>query len=109
MLKLLILLFMPSQSFAANRLLAEGVPATNNTLWVATNTVRVGIGTTTPSYNLHVVGSQYASGQGIVGSSFTVIGNAFSVGLSSFVIVSGNAGIGTTSPDAKLQDRKSVV
>lgn len=36
------------------------------------------------------------------GSTLTVTGNAFSVGTSTLVVVDGNVGIGTTSPDSRL-------
>lgn len=79
----------------------------------------VGIGTTTPSFPLHVVGSSYATKSMIAGSLYMSSADAYGNrilenGASNFSIVagsarvflanaSGNVGIGTTAPAATLQ------
>lgn len=46
----------------------------------------------------------------IANSTLTVSGNAFSVGVSTFVVAGGNVGIGTTSPQGKLDmNSKTIV
>jgi hypothetical protein len=70
----------------------------------------VGIGTTTPSYNLHVVGDIYASGNitcggsncggvggNVSGGYWNLSGSSLYPGSTSY-----NVGIGTTSPGARL-------
>ena len=97
MLKLILFLFMPNQSFAANKLLAEGVPATGNALMVSTTNTRVGIATGIPQYTLDVRGGQYTSGQLIVGGSCTVQGTALQVGAASNSLIQ----IGDASANAQ--------
>ena len=59
----------------------------------------VGVGTTEPSYKMHVNGTFYASGNSSIGGTFGVTGVTT---LSSNLTVAGNVGIGTTSPTCKL-------
>jgi hypothetical protein len=49
-----------------------------------------------------VTGNQAVSGVKTITSTFTVTGNAFSVGGSTFAVANGNVGIGTASPQAAL-------
>src|SRR3990167_501087 len=102
MLKIIAILFLPSTVYSANRLISEGIPATNHTIWIDTTNVRVGISTVAPSYSLHVGGGIYSTGQEIVGGTLTVQGNAFSVGAASLAVIGGNVGIGTAGPGALL-------
>ncbi len=99
-----------------------GIYGNNNDTWVASNTNgtdptkayiylsnsngNVGIGKTNPSTKLDVVGTVNATafvgdGSGLTGiagdGDWTISGNDM------YSAVSGNAGIGTTSPDAKLE------
>jgi hypothetical protein len=80
---------------------ADAAITWNNVMTIQ-NGGNVGIGTQTPSYPLHVVGSAYATGQAIVGGTMTVAGKAFSVGGSTFAVTGGNVGIGTPAPSRIL-------
>ncbi|MDD3028923.1 MAG: hypothetical protein PHS57_01385, partial [Alphaproteobacteria bacterium] len=75
--------------------------------WTATG---LGIGTTTPAYKLHVVGSSYVSSNSLVagdmgigtttpGYKLHVVGSSY---VSSNSLVAGDMGIGTTTPGYKL-------
>lgn len=67
----LSLLLGAQYAVAANRAIMEGIPATNSTLFVSTQNVSVGVGTTTPKGNLDINGSALFGGNGVNRSTFT--------------------------------------
>ena len=85
--------FLPTISWSATRSVSEGVAASNNTIWIGTSNVRVGISTSTPQYTLDVQGGIRSSGQIISQGSITVQGSGFSVGRSTFVVGNGSVTI----------------
>ncbi len=62
----------------------------------------------TDSAKVSKVGDTMTGQLTIAGSTLTVTGNAFSVGASTFVISSGNVGIGTASPSDQLYVKDSL-
>jgi hypothetical protein len=76
--------------------LAAATPFTVDGSTVYVSGGLMGIGTSTPAYTLHVMGTGYTTGQQIVGGTMTVAGNAFSVGATTFAVMGGFVGIKTT-------------
>ncbi|OGS32934.1 MAG: hypothetical protein A2218_10115 [Elusimicrobia bacterium RIFOXYA2_FULL_53_38] len=64
---------------------------------IATTTLQMG------NFGIVNVASIAANGYITTNSTMTVIGDAFSVGISTFVVTQGNIGIGTVNPGAKLE------
>ena len=75
----------------------------SGTLYIGCTSNKIGIGNTSPLFELDVVGDQRISSNLIVVDTATVQGNAFSVGVSTLVATGGRVGIGTASPGAKLE------
>ena len=72
-------------------------PSNNTVQGVITDAGKLGVGTQSPSYTLHVAGDSYTSGQSIVGGTMTVTGSDFSIGGGTFTVVAGHIGINTAS------------
>lgn len=66
---------------------------------VVSSTLGVGM---TPVYTADINGSFRVSGQSIIGGTETVVGNAFSVGGSTFVVLASSVGIGKSAPAQAL-------
>src|ERR1035437_2457242 len=101
MKNIIIALLLSSTAHAVGPLIngAQVNPQTAISISTLTVTGATGMVTT----KLAASGAATITGQETVVSTMTVLGSAFSVGGSTFVVAGGNVGIGTASPGSKLE------